>query len=84
MPRQTMNDHILDSEPVAVPSNDIDECNRALAKLRQVVVDGLRHGFFDYTVTCETISGKKRRLVIKAGKSHHFIIPLAEVESLSQ
>jgi hypothetical protein len=51
----------------------------ALAHLEKVVVDGLRHGFFDCSITCEIISGGKRQLVIRAGKSHKFIVPESEV-----
>lgn len=47
----------------------------ALLHLREVVLDGLRHGFFDYAITCEVVKGSKRRLTIKAGKSHQFTIP---------
>lgn len=47
----------------------------ALAHLETVVVEGLRHGFFEYTITCEIGNGKKRRLVIRAGKAHKFTIP---------
>ena len=42
--------------------------------------DGLRHGYFDLTVTCETVNGKKRRLTIKAGKNHLFTIPEEELK----
>ena len=51
----------------------------ALAHLEKVVVDGLQHGFFDCSIVCEIVSGGKRQLVIRAGKSHKFIIPEAEV-----
>mgnify|MGYP002063146448 CR=1 FL=1 len=44
------------------------------------VDDGLRHGYFDLAVTCETVNGKKRRLTIKAGKNHRFTIPEDEIE----
>jgi hypothetical protein len=43
--------------------------------LREIIVDGLRHGFFDYTITCEMTEKRKRQLVIKGGKSYKFIIP---------
>lgn len=46
----------------------------ALSKLTEEVRDGLRHGFFQFEVTCEVMKGRKRRLTIKAGKSHQFII----------
>jgi hypothetical protein len=46
-----------------------------------LVVDGLRHGFFDYSITCEIVSGGKRQLVIRAGKSHKFTIREDQVPS---
>jgi hypothetical protein len=51
----------------------------ALAHLEMVVVDGLRHGFFDCSIACEICNGGKRHLVIRAGKSHKFTIPEDEV-----
>jgi hypothetical protein len=51
----------------------------ALAHLEKVVVDGLRHGFFEYAITCEIGSGGKRHLVIRAGKSLKFTIPEDEL-----
>lgn len=50
------------------------ELSRAFARLRQEFLEGLRHGFFDLAVSCEVISGRKRRLTIRAGKSHRFTI----------
>ena len=58
------------------------ECIRALKKLEELVVAGLRHGFFEYAVICETIKGEKRGLVIKAGESHRFVIPKEEIDNL--
>lgn len=55
------------------------EMAEALAHLEKVVVEGLKHGFFEYQVACEIIKGGKRELVIRAGKSHKFIIPAKEV-----
>lgn len=46
----------------------------ALSKLSEEIRDGLRHGFFQLEVTCELMNGRKRRLTIKTGKSHQFII----------
>jgi hypothetical protein len=50
-----------------------------LAHLEKVIVDGLRHGFFECSITCEIASGGKRQLVIRAGKSHKFTIPEEEL-----
>jgi hypothetical protein len=51
----------------------------ALDRLEGLVVDGLKHGFFDYSIACEIGTGGKRHLVIRAGKSHKFTIPADEV-----
>ena len=49
----------------------------ALDRLEGLVVEGLKHGFFDYSIACEIANGGKRQLVIRAGKSHKFTIPLS-------
>jgi hypothetical protein len=51
----------------------------ALAHLEKVVLDGMRHGFFEYAIACEIGNGGKRQLVIRAGKSNKFIIPEDEL-----
>ena len=48
--------------------------NRVLAEIH----DGLRHGFFEFTLTCEVIGQERRRLTLRAGKSHQFVIPKDE------
>ena len=50
------------------------ELSSAMEKLEQVVLDGVQHGFFEYVVSCEIVAGHKRRLTIRAGKSHQFTI----------
>jgi hypothetical protein len=47
----------------------------ALARLEQVVLDGLQHGYFRCTVSSIIGKGNRRELVIEAGKSHKFTIP---------
>ena len=51
----------------------------ALDHVERIIVDGLRHGFFEYSISCEMISGRKRQLLIRAGKSHKFTIPENEL-----
>ncbi len=51
------------------------QMSEALDRLRSLVVDGLKHGFFDYSISCEIGNRGKRQLVIRAGKSHKFTIP---------
>lgn len=51
----------------------------ALVQLRQILEDGLRHGFFEFAVSGEIVKDRKRRLVIRAGKSHQYTIPEHEL-----
>ena len=51
------------------------QVREALDRLRWLVVDGLKHGFFDYSISCEVGNKGRRQLVIRAGKSHKFTIP---------
>ena len=51
----------------------------ALIQLREILEDGLRHGFFEVAVSGEIVKDKKRQLVIRAGKSHKFTIPEHEL-----
>ena len=46
----------------------------ALDRIEGLVVDGLRHGFFEYSLACEIGKDVRRQLVIRAGKSHKFTI----------
>jgi hypothetical protein len=55
------------------------QVREALDRLEGLVVDGLKHGFFDYSIACEVANSGKRQLVIRAGKSHKFTIPESEV-----
>ena len=55
------------------------QVREALDHLEGLVVEGLKHGFFDYSIACEIANGGKRQLVIRAGKSHKFTIPEEEL-----
>jgi hypothetical protein len=55
------------------------QLRETLDRLEELVVDGVRHGFFDFSIACEIANGGKRKLVIRAGKSHQFTIPEDEV-----
>jgi hypothetical protein len=51
----------------------------ALDLIENLVVEGIKHGHFDYSITCETDTGGRRLLIVKAGKSHKFSITEPDV-----
>jgi hypothetical protein len=51
----------------------------ALEHLEALVVKGLRHGFFDYSIKCEIGKDGRRELIIGAGTSYKFTIPENEL-----
>jgi hypothetical protein len=56
------------------------QLDEAIAKLLGELREGLRHGFFDYRIRGEIVSGRKRQLILEAGKSFKFTIPEDELE----
>jgi hypothetical protein len=68
------------SEPAATLREPrLRSVDRALSQLRDIVLRGLEHGFFECTVSGEIIQQGKRRLVIKAGHSFRFVIEAHEL-----
>jgi hypothetical protein len=51
----------------------------AFDRLKQILLDGLRHGHFRCSISSGIGQGKKRELLIEAGKSHKFTIPEDEL-----
>jgi len=58
-----------------------DELAAALDRIEREVREGLAHGFFELTVTCEVVAGKKRQLTIRSGRSYRHVIPPPEPEA---
>ena len=69
---QTVSD-----EPPREPNGG--QLREALERLRGLVVEGLRHGFFDCSISCEVAKNGRRHLKIRAGKSYKFTIPEDEL-----
>jgi hypothetical protein len=46
----------------------------ALDLIEVLLIEGIKHGHFDYSVTCEIGTNGRRLLIVKAGKSHKFSI----------
>jgi hypothetical protein len=51
-----------------------DPVRSALDLIEALLVEGIKHGHFDYAMTCETGTNGRRLLIVKAGKSHKFSI----------
>jgi hypothetical protein len=68
MPRATPS-----KEPASTTAFD-----RALSRILSELQEGVRHGYFEFAITCEVTSGDRRRLTLRAGKSHQFVIPKEE------
>src|SRR5690242_6072198 len=50
--------------------------------LERLMMEGIKHGFFEYSIRCEVISGGKRQVVVGAGKIYKFTVQEHEVGSL--
>jgi hypothetical protein len=53
----------------------------ALARVVQIITDGLSHGHFRCSISGSIGKDKRRELVIEAGRSHKFNIPEDELPS---
>ena len=45
----------------------------ALDLVESLLVEGIKHGHFDYSLTCELGTNGRSLLIVKAGKSYKFI-----------
>ena len=57
-----------------ITTADADDLATVMDLIQCLVVDGLHHGFFDYGIKSKIGPGKKRQLIISAGKTHQFTI----------
>jgi len=64
---------------MALMKENRSDLERAMERLSREVLDGLKHGFFELTVVGETVKDQKRRLTVKAGKTHLYYIPEEEL-----
>jgi hypothetical protein len=46
----------------------------ALDLIEALLIEGIKHGHFDYSMTCETGTNGRRLLIVRGGKSHKFSI----------
>jgi len=57
-----------------ITRSEPQELAQALERIEAEVRAGLEHGFFQLEVACEVVQRGKRRLTVKGGKSHLFVI----------
>jgi len=64
-----------DMSPVrAAEAHTAPVLDRVLQRIIAETLDGLRHGHFEFKLTCEIIGQERRRLTLWAGKSYQFVI----------
>jgi hypothetical protein len=54
--------------------NYSDAVQSALDLIERLLVEGIKHGHFDYSIICEIGTNGRRLLIVKAGKSYKFSI----------
>jgi hypothetical protein len=55
--------------------------DRVLRRVMGEIRDGLRHGYFEFTLSSEIIGDGRRRLQLRAGKNYQFVIPADECDT---
>ena len=70
---------VTDDEHERRMTDGNSQLEKAIAKVTSELREGLKHGFFDYRLRGEIVSGRKRQLVFEAGKKYKFTISEEEV-----
>lgn len=68
--------------PTDLKSRDestISELQRVFQTMERLVYDGLHHGHFQYSIKGSVGKNLRRELVIEAGVSHKFTVPIDEL-----
>ena len=63
------------------PAQQNNTLRDALARIAHEIVEGCRHGFFDYTIIGETLRQGECSVTVKAGKSYRFRVPESDLVS---
>jgi hypothetical protein len=62
----------------SIASHPVGALDQAVARVLNELHTGLKHGYFEFTLTCEVIGNGRRRLQVHAGKNYQFVIPADE------
>ena len=63
-------------------ARELHVIDRALRRVLGEIHDGLHHGYFEFTLSCEITGQGRRRLELRAGKTYQFLIPAEECKTL--
>ena len=58
---------------------DKSDLQKLWERMKQETMSGLKHGFFDYSLTGEIKNGK-RHVTLKAGRNHKFTIAPEDIQ----
>lgn len=68
-----------DKTPEANREHGGPQFAKAMEQLNMIVVEALKYGYFNGTITIETTTRNRREMFIMVGKIHKFTIPLDEL-----
>ena len=64
-------------EKISVDSGN--QFRQAMSKMDQLVTESIKHGHFKMTVEGQIGKGKRREVIINAGKEYKYTIPVNEL-----
>ncbi len=70
---------MLNPAPMSAGNEPQTKLESALNQLANIVSDAVAHGFFEIRISGEIGKNQRRELLIQAGTSHKFIIPVEEL-----
>lgn len=70
---------VLNAAPLSVGNEAEPKLDLAMERIKAIVLDGLAHGFFEVRIHGEIGKNQRRELLIQAGKSHKFTIPVEDL-----
>jgi len=70
---------VLNAAPLSGGNEAEPKLGLAMESIKAIVLEGLAHGFFEVRIQGEIGKNQRRELLIQAGKSHKFTIPVEDL-----
>lgn len=64
--------------------NTLTDLEHMMKYVARDIMSGMRHGFYECSLTCEMMEGKKRRIRFKAGYIQQFVIQPQELDAVQE